>query len=83
MSENTTTLIWHKVAEPGEVAEGRVKSASAGSQSVALVHFKGQYAAMDNKAPTKAGLWAKGRLKKALMTNAGCAVRGMVGTLTR
>ena len=51
MSENTTTLIWHKVAEPNEVADGRVKSATSGTQSVALVHFKGQYAAMDNKCP--------------------------------
>ena len=31
MSENTTTLIWHKVAEPHEVADGRVKSATAGT----------------------------------------------------
>ena len=66
MSKNTTTLIWHKVAEPNEVAEGRVKSATAGTQSVALVHFKGQYAAMDNKCPHQGGPLGEGSIEEGI-----------------
>ena len=66
MSDNKTTLIWHKVAETGEVAEGRVKSATAGTQSVALVHFEGQYAAMDNKCPHQGGPLGEGSIEKGL-----------------
>ncbi|MEL6566939.1 MAG: thiamine pyrophosphate-dependent enzyme [Pseudomonadota bacterium] len=61
-----TALTWHKVAEPGEVAEGRVKSATAGSQSVALVHFEGQYAAMDNKCPHQGGPLGEGSIEKGI-----------------
>ncbi|MCR9078218.1 MAG: thiamine pyrophosphate-binding protein [Hyphomonadaceae bacterium] len=66
MSDNKTTLIWHKVAETDEVAEGRVKSATAGTQSVALVHHKGQYAAMDNKCPHQGGPLGEGSIEKGV-----------------
>ncbi|MEO0607366.1 MAG: thiamine pyrophosphate-dependent enzyme [Pseudomonadota bacterium] len=66
MSETKTTLIWHKVAETDEVADGRVKSATAGSQSVALVHFKGQYAAMDNKCPHQGGPLGEGSIEHGI-----------------
>lgn len=66
MSENKTTLIWHKVAESDEVAEGRVKSATAGTQSVALVHFKGEYAAMDNRCPHQGGPLGEGSIEKGI-----------------
>jgi len=66
MSENKTTLIWHKVAEADEVAEGRVKSATAGTQSVALVHFQGQYAAMDNKCPHQGGPLGEGSIEQGI-----------------
>ena len=66
MSENKTTLIWHKVAENDEVVEGRVKSATAGTQSVALVHFKGEYAAMDNKCPHQGGPLGEGSIEKGI-----------------
>ena len=57
------TLIWHKVAEPGEVTEGRVKSATAGRQTVALTHFNGTYAAMDNKCPHQGGPLGEGSIE--------------------
>lgn len=66
MSDNKTTLIWHKVAETDEVAEGRVKSATAGTQSVALVHHKGEYAAMDNKCPHQGGPLGEGSIEKGV-----------------
>jgi thiamine pyrophosphate-dependent acetolactate synthase large subunit-like protein/nitrite reductase/ring-hydroxylating ferredoxin subunit len=57
-------LIWHKVAETGEVEEGRVKSVTAGTQSIALVHFDGQWAAMDNKCPHQGGPLGEGSIEK-------------------
>lgn len=66
MINEKTTLIWHKVAEPDELTDGRVKSASAGAQSVALVHFRGQYAAMDNKCPHQGGPLGEGSIEKGV-----------------
>ena len=48
-------LDWHKVAQPDELPEGRVKTVVAGTKSLALVHFQGQYAAMDNRCPHQGG----------------------------
>ena len=55
MTTAKENLVWHKVAELDEIIEGRVKSVSAGTQSVALVHFDGQYTAMDNRCPHQGG----------------------------
>ena len=59
-------LIWHKVAETSEVEEGRVKSVTAGTQSIALVHFDGQWAAMDNKCPHQGGPLGEGSIEKGI-----------------
>ncbi|MBR9825281.1 MAG: Rieske 2Fe-2S domain-containing protein [Alphaproteobacteria bacterium] len=66
MSEDLSDLDWHKVAEPGELAEGRVKSATAGTVSIALVHFDGQYAAMDNHCPHQGGPLGEGSIEKGV-----------------
>ncbi|MGD2132599.1 MAG: thiamine pyrophosphate-binding protein [Maricaulaceae bacterium] len=60
------TLEWHKVAEIDEVAEGRVKSATAGRVNVALTRFDGQYAAMDNKCPHQGGPLGEGSIEKGV-----------------
>lgn len=59
-------IVWRKVAEPGELAEGRVKSAAAGAVSVALVRFEGQYAAMDNRCPHQGGPLGEGSIEKGV-----------------
>lgn len=64
--ENTEDLVWHKVAKTGEVEEGRVKSVTAGIQSIALVHFDGQWSAMDNKCPHQGGPLGEGSIEKGL-----------------
>jgi len=66
MTELADNMVWHKVAEVDEVIEGRVKSVTAGSQSIALVHFDGQYAAMDNKCPHQGGPLGEGSIEKGL-----------------
>ncbi len=59
-------LIWHKVAKTSEVENGRVKSVTAGTQSIALVHFKDQWTAMDNKCPHQGGPLGEGSIEEGL-----------------
>ena len=66
MTESQNKMVWHKVAELDEVIEGRVKSVTAGSQSIALVHFDGQWAAMDNRCPHQGGPLGEGSIEKGL-----------------
>jgi len=63
MSSNENDLHWYKVAEPHELTEGRVKSAVAGTRYIALVHFDGQYAAMDNHCPHQGGPLGEGSIE--------------------
>ncbi|MEM9839289.1 MAG: thiamine pyrophosphate-dependent enzyme [Pseudomonadota bacterium] len=55
---------WFKVAGPDELAEGRTKSVYAGQHYLALVHFDGQYAAMDNACPHQGGPLGEGSIEK-------------------
>ncbi|MEL7296340.1 MAG: thiamine pyrophosphate-dependent enzyme [Pseudomonadota bacterium] len=65
MSDNAQ-LEWYRVATVDEVDEGRVKSVTAGTQSIALVHFDGQWAAMDNKCPHQGGPLGEGAIEKGI-----------------
>ena len=56
-------LDWYKVAELDELAEDRVKTVTAGTRSVCLVHFQGQYAAMDNHCPHQGGPLGEGSIE--------------------
>ena len=69
----STQLIWHKVAELDELPEGRVMSAKAGVRTVALSHFNGQYAAMDNKCPHQGGPLGEGSIEEG--TDGQCWIR--------
>ncbi len=57
-------LEWYKVAERDELAEGRVKSATAGTKTVALSKVDGQYWAVDNKCPHQGGPLGEGSIEK-------------------
>ena len=61
-----TDLVWHKVAELDELPNGRVMSAKAGHRAIALSHFDGQYAAMDNKCPHQGGPLGEGSIEKGV-----------------
>ena len=43
MDNNDQDRIWHQVAEFGEVPEGRVRTVSAGTLSMALTHIAGEW----------------------------------------
>ncbi|MEM1261770.1 MAG: thiamine pyrophosphate-dependent enzyme [Pseudomonadota bacterium] len=57
---------WYKVAENGELAADRVKSVTAGTRNVCLVHYQGQYAAMDNHCPHQGGPLGEGSIERGV-----------------
>lgn len=57
------SLEWFKVADLDELPEGRVKTVTAGTCSMALTHFKGQYNAMDNRCPHQGGPLGEGSIE--------------------
>ena len=63
MTSPENKLAWHRVAGPEDVPEGRVKTVTAGSQSIALTHVRGQYAAMDNRCPHQGGPLGEGSIE--------------------
>lgn len=63
MSDASGDLEWVKVAELDELPEGRVKTAVAGTLTLALSHFDGQYGALDNKCPHQGGPLGEGSIE--------------------
>ena len=57
-------LEWHRVADKGALPEGRVMTVTAGVKTLALVHHKGKYAAMDNRCPHQGGPLGEGSIEK-------------------
>ncbi len=58
-----TETSWIKVAEADELPEGRVKTVTAGTRTLALTHFDGQYGALDNKCPHQGGPLGEGSIE--------------------
>jgi len=59
--------VWHRVAAADELGEGRVKSASAGTTTVALTRFEGCYAALDNHCPHQGGPLGEGSIENGYL----------------
>ena len=68
-----TDLTWHKVAELDELPERRVKTVTIGTLSLALTHFEGEYAAMDNHCPHQGGPLGEGSIETG--PDGGCWLR--------
>jgi len=64
MTNSDRNLVWHKVAELDELPEGRVKTVTADTKSMALTHINGQYAAMDNRCPHQGGPLGEGSIEQ-------------------
>ena len=64
--DEQASIDWFKVADPDELPDGRVKSVLAGVRQVCLVHFDGQYVAMDNKCPHQGGPLGEGSIEKGV-----------------
>jgi pyruvate oxidase len=55
--------VWHKVAEPDDLEEGEVRPVQAGTKTIALTRFEGQYGALDNACPHQGGPLGEGRIE--------------------
>ncbi|MCY4150655.1 MAG: thiamine pyrophosphate-binding protein [Aestuariivita sp.] len=54
---------WISVGHTTDLPEGRVKTVTARTTSVCLVHFDGQWAAMDNRCPHQKGPLGEGSIE--------------------
>ena len=63
MDENESQRIWHRVADTDELPEGRVKTVTAGTVSMALTRIEGEFFAMDNKCPHQGGPLGEGSIE--------------------
>ena len=60
------SLDWIKVADVGDLPEGRVKTVTARTTSICLSHFDGQWAAMDNRCPHQGGPLGEGSIERGI-----------------
>ncbi|MFB6228156.1 MAG: thiamine pyrophosphate-dependent enzyme [Halobacteriales archaeon] len=72
MSSDTTSpeggdLIWHKAVEHDELPEGRVTPVTCGDTTVAVTHYEGEYAALDNACPHQGGPLGEGSIEDGLL----------------
>jgi len=63
MTTNENDIEWHRVAALDELPEGRVKTVTAGTLSMALTHIDGSYTAMDNRCPHQGGPLGEGSIE--------------------
>ena len=60
-------LEWHRVLAADELPEGRVTTVAAGHKSVALVHYDGEFSALDNHCPHQGGPLGEGSIENGLL----------------
>ena len=56
-------LEWYRVADLDELPEGRVKTVTPGTHSMALTYISGEFTAMDNRCPHQGGPWGEGSIE--------------------
>ena len=56
-------LVWHRVLDHDELAEGRVKPVTCARQTVCMTRHEGQYAALDNRCPHQGGPLGEGSIE--------------------
>jgi thiamine pyrophosphate-dependent acetolactate synthase large subunit-like protein/nitrite reductase/ring-hydroxylating ferredoxin subunit len=55
--------VWHRILGHGELPENRVKTVVVGRQSLAVTHFEGAYAALENRCPHQGGPLGEGAIE--------------------
>ncbi len=66
-AESGERLRWHRALAASELPEGRVRTAQAGERAVAVTHFEGRYAALDNRCPHQGGPLGLGTIERGLL----------------
>ena len=64
MTDKTLDLI--SVGRTDDLPEGRIKTVTARTTSICLVHFDGQWAAMNNHCPHQKGPLGEGSIEKGI-----------------
>ncbi len=64
MTNRSKNIEWHRVANIDELPEGRVKTVTAGTRSMALTHIDGEYSAMENRCPHQGGPLGEGSIER-------------------
>ncbi len=59
-------LEWIEVGRVDELPEGRIKTVTARNTSLCLVHFDGQWTAMDNRCPHQGGPLGEGSIEQGV-----------------
>ena len=59
--------VWHRVLAEEELPEGRVTTVHAGNKEVALVHYEGCWAALDNRCPHQGGPLGEGSIENGAL----------------
>jgi pyruvate oxidase len=67
MSNENGQREWHRVLDPGDLPEGRVTTVHAGLKEIALVHYEGKWAALDNRCPHQGGPLGEGSIENGLL----------------
>jgi pyruvate oxidase len=66
-SNGAAAVEWHRVLAAAELPEGRVTTVAAGHKSVALVHYGGEFSALDNHCPHQGGPLGEGSIENGLL----------------
>ncbi|RMH38702.1 MAG: thiamine pyrophosphate-binding protein [Deltaproteobacteria bacterium] len=59
--------VWYKAAERDALADGRVMSVTCGRETVCLVRYRGQWAALDNRCPHQGGPLGEGAIENGML----------------
>jgi thiamine pyrophosphate-dependent acetolactate synthase large subunit-like protein/nitrite reductase/ring-hydroxylating ferredoxin subunit len=57
-------LVWHRVLDVNDLPDGRVATVEAGDRAIAVTHFKGEFAAFDNRCPHQGGPLGEGSIER-------------------
>jgi thiamine pyrophosphate-dependent acetolactate synthase large subunit-like protein/nitrite reductase/ring-hydroxylating ferredoxin subunit len=66
-ADTETKLVWRKVLEPGELADGRVKPVTCGHTTLCMTHHQGRVGALDNRCPHQGGPLGEGSIENGLL----------------
>ncbi len=67
MTNGSADLVWHRVAGPDALPDGRVTTVQAGHRSIALTRIDGRYGALDNRCPHQGGPLGEGSIERGLL----------------
>ncbi len=67
MTSTRKDLVWTKVLDANELAEGRVKPVTCHHHTLCMTHHEGQYGALDNRCPHQGGPLGEGSIENGLL----------------